>query len=80
MNEIAEVLSIVGLFFLRIGVPLVILLVIGTLIDRAYRRREARDTERPVSIDLPMSVDQPEKVEEFVEAEAGRSTKRQKSS
>jgi hypothetical protein len=76
MNEITEVLSIVGLFFLRIGVPLIILLVIGTLIDRAYRRRETQDIERPVSIDLPARVDQPEKVEEVVETKARRSAKK----
>ncbi len=73
MNEITEVLSIVGLFFLRIGVPLLVLLVIGTLIERAYRRREAQDVERPVSIDLPMRVDEPEKVEELVQVKAHRS-------
>jgi hypothetical protein len=73
MNEIREVLSIAGLFFLRIGVPLLILLAIGTLIDRAYRRREAKDMERPVSIDLPMRVEHPEKIEEVVQAkEIGR--------
>jgi hypothetical protein len=76
MNEITEVLSIVGLFFLRIGVPLIILLVIGTLIDRAYRRREPQDMERPVSVDLPMHIDQPEKVEEVIEAKARRSAKK----
>ncbi len=80
MNEIREVLSIAGLFFLRIGVPLLILLVIGTLIDRAYRRREAKDMERPVSIDLPMRVDQPGQVEEVVQQKARRSAKKQGSS
>lgn len=80
MNEIGEILSIVGLFFLRIGVPLMILLVIGTLIDRAYRRREAQDMERPVSIDLPMRVDQPEKVEEVVVAKTRRSAGKRGSS
>ena len=80
MNEITEVLSIVGLFFLRIGVPLLILLVIGTLIDRAYRHREAKDMERPVSVDLPMRVEQPEKVEEVVQAKTRRSSKKRSSS
>ncbi len=74
MNGITEVLSIVGLFFLRIGVPLLILLVIGTLIDRAYRHREAQDTERPVAVDMPARVDQPEKVEEVVETKARHSS------
>lgn len=74
MNGFTEVLSIVGLFFLRIGVPLLILLVIGTLIERAYRRREAHDMERPVAVDMPARVDQPEKVEEVVETKARHSS------
>lgn len=80
MNEIREVLSIAGLFLLRIGVPLLILLVIGTLIDRAYRRREDKDMERPVPLDLPVRADQPEKVEEVVPAKARRSSGKRSSS
>ncbi len=75
MNEITEVLSIVGLFFLRIGVPLLVLLVIGTLIDRAYRRREAQDMERPVSVDMPVRIEQPQETEEVELAKARRSAK-----
>jgi hypothetical protein len=36
-----EILWIAGLFILRIGVPLGILLLIGTLIERSYRDRPA---------------------------------------
>ncbi len=80
MSEITEVLSVIGLFFLRIGVPLLILLVIGTLIDRAYRRREVNDTERPVSVDMPMRIDQPQEVEEVAPAKARRSSRKRSSS
>ena len=62
MNAIGEVLSVAGLFLVRIGLPLLLLLVVGTLIDRAYRRREAEDTERPVALDMPLHQDQPEEV------------------
>ena len=80
MSEITEVLSIIGLFFLRIGVPLLILLVIGTLIERAYRRREADDTERPVSVELPARADQPQEVEDVAPAKARRSARKRSSS
>ncbi len=34
-----EVLAVAGLFVLRIGLPLVILMTIGALIENSYRRR-----------------------------------------
>lgn len=52
MSGIMDVLVVAGLFVLRIGVPVAVLLVIGTLIDRAYRRREAEDTERPIAVEM----------------------------
>lgn len=33
-----EILAVAGLFILRIGLPLLILLVIGLLVDRAYTK------------------------------------------
>ena len=62
MNAIGEVLSIAGLFLLRIGLPLLILLTLGTLIDRAYRRREAQNTDRPIPLDMPLHEEHPEEV------------------
>ncbi len=56
MSGIMDVLIVAGMFALRIGVPVAALLVIGTLIDRAYRRREAEDTERPIAVEMPQSV------------------------
>lgn len=52
MSGIMEVLVVAGLFVLRIGVPVALLLVVGTLIERAYRRREAEDTERPIAVEM----------------------------
>ena len=64
MSGIMDVLVVAGMFVLRIGVPVAVLLVIGTLIDRAYRRREAEDTERPIAIDRqPMHEKQVEMAE-----------------
>lgn len=41
---LTEILAVAGLFVLRIGLPLVILLVVGALIERAYNRRTESDT------------------------------------
>ncbi len=32
-------LAVTGLFILRIGIPLLALIIIGTLVERAYRSR-----------------------------------------
>ena len=34
-----RVLAVAGLFFLRIGLPLLILLTVGALIERSYDQR-----------------------------------------
>ena len=39
MNGLWIVLEVVGLFFLRIGVPLLILIVVGIVLDRWQSRR-----------------------------------------
>ncbi len=75
MNGFLEIVSVLGLFFLRIGIPLLILLTIGTLIDRAYRRQEADDTERPVPLDLPLRHE--EEIEEQVQSEVVYSSRDQ---
>lgn len=40
MKEIWLVLSVVGLFLLRIGVPLLLLMLVGVFIERWQTRRE----------------------------------------
>ena len=40
MDGILEVLSVVGLFLLRIGVPVLLLVALGIVIDRWQTRRE----------------------------------------
>jgi len=62
MSEFLDVLIVAGLFVLRIGLPLAILLAVGTLIERAYRRREAHDVERPISVEMPVEQEQDQKV------------------
>ncbi|KAB2902879.1 MAG: hypothetical protein F9K27_15475 [Anaerolineae bacterium] len=41
MSEILVVLSVVGLFLLRVGIPVVLLVGLGILIDRWQTKREA---------------------------------------
>jgi hypothetical protein len=41
MVEVSSVLAVLGLFMLRIGVPVVILITLGILIDRWQSRRDA---------------------------------------
>ncbi len=41
MAELSTVLAVLGLFMLRIGVPVVVLVTLGVLIDRWQTRREA---------------------------------------
>ncbi len=40
MIELSSVLAVLGLFMLRIGVPVVALITLGILIDRWQSRRE----------------------------------------
>ena len=44
MTQIELVLSVIGLFMLRIGLPLLLLIALGTIIDRWQRKQheEAR--------------------------------------
>jgi len=41
MNDIIMVMSVVVMFFLRIGIPVIILVGLGILIDRWQRHRDA---------------------------------------
>lgn len=38
MTELELVLSVIGMFILRIGIPLILLVILGTMIDRWQRR------------------------------------------
>lgn len=40
MEQVGLILSIVFMFVIRIGIPVLILVLIGTLIDRIQSRRE----------------------------------------
>ncbi|MBN1563823.1 MAG: hypothetical protein JXA10_08285 [Anaerolineae bacterium] len=41
MAELSSVLAVLGLFMLRIGIPVVALITLGILVDRWQSRREA---------------------------------------
>lgn len=55
MGEILVVLSVVGLFLLRVGIPVVLLVGLGILIDRLQTKREteARKMMKPDMQVLP---------------------------
>jgi hypothetical protein len=38
----ADVLAVMSFFFLRIGIPLLVLIVVGTLVERGYKARDER--------------------------------------
>lgn len=40
MAEISLVIGVIGLFFVRIGVPIILLVILGTLIDRWQTRQQ----------------------------------------
>ena len=54
MDSILEVVVIAGLFLLRIGVPLVILVILGLAIDRWQNHRDEQIKEHYVVL-LPKS-------------------------
>ena len=41
MDGLLLTLSVIGLFLLRVGVPVVLLIVVGMLVERWQRHREA---------------------------------------
>lgn len=41
MNDIITILTVIGLFLIRIGIPLILLVAIGTLIERHQTRQRA---------------------------------------
>ena len=42
MNELVSILAVAGGFFLRVGLPIILLVVLGLLIDRWQNKREER--------------------------------------
>lgn len=42
MNDILMVVNVVVLFLLRIGLPVLVLVTLGTLIDRWQKQRESQ--------------------------------------
>lgn len=46
MQEIQLIVSVAVMFFLRIGIPLLVLIVLGTLIDRWQTNRENEIRQR----------------------------------
>jgi hypothetical protein len=42
MTEVGTVLTVIGMFLIRIGIPLILLIALGTLIERWQRGRENR--------------------------------------
>ncbi len=63
MNDFVVVLTVVGLFLLRIGIPLILLMVIGTLIERHQERQRAE------MLKIHKMYEQMEQVEDTTEAE-----------
>lgn len=49
MNSVVSVLIVAGMFMLRIGLPLMVILTVGALIERAYRRRAAAEEAAAVA-------------------------------
>ncbi len=63
MAEILVVLSVVGLFLLRVGIPVVLLVGLGILIDRWQTKREA-EVQKMMKPDLRVLPKEAEDVHE----------------
>ena len=49
MSEFELVLNVISLFFLRLGIPLILLVIVGTLIDRWQRHLHRDETQHDLS-------------------------------
>jgi hypothetical protein len=47
MNEFYAILTIFGMFLIRIGIPFTLLIILGTLIERHQTRQRANILEMP---------------------------------
>lgn len=63
MAELTSVLAVVGLFMLRIGVPVVVLITLGVFIDRWQNRRNA-EIQRMYSLQTEAAADDAAQAEE----------------
>lgn len=51
INTVTNVLIVAGLFMLRIGLPLLVVITVGALIERAYRRRAEVEEAAKVAVE-----------------------------
>lgn len=63
MNDFMTILTVVGLFLVRIGIPLILLMIIGTLLERHQNRQRAE------MIKIHKMYEQMERSEETSEAD-----------
>jgi len=71
MDGILSVLSVAGLFLLRVGVPVVVLVLVGILIDRWQSKRDA-EIQRQIKPDTELTPIEDEEESESADEEAGR--------
>jgi hypothetical protein len=64
MDGVLEVLSVVGLFMLRIGVPVLLLVALGIAIDRWQSRREEYIDQRYGTMPETQTAEQEDEAEE----------------
>jgi hypothetical protein len=64
MDGVLEVLSVVGLFMLRIGVPVLLLVALGIVIDRWQSRREEYIDQRYGTMPETQTAEQEDEAEE----------------
>jgi hypothetical protein len=64
MDGVLEVLSVVGLFMLRIGVPVLLLVALGIIIDRWQSRREEYIDQRYGTMPETQTAEQQDEAEE----------------
>ena len=71
MDGILSVLSVAGLFLLRVGVPVVLLVLVGILIARWQSRRDA-EIQRQIKSDTELTPIEDEEESESADEEVGR--------
>ena len=71
MDGILSVLSVAGLFLLRVGVPVVLLVLVGILIDRWQSKRDA-EIQRQIKSDTELTPIEDEEESESADEEVGR--------
>jgi hypothetical protein len=64
MDGVLGVLSVIGLFMLRIGVPVLLLVALGIIVDRWQSRREEYINQRYGEMPETQTAEQEAEVEE----------------